>query len=457
MNLTLRDYQGAVKSFMHANDRCGILAGMGTGKTGATLMALQELSMVHDDVFPALVLAPLRVATTTWPDEVAKWDNINLKIVAVVGSAADRRAALAQKADIYTTNYENLPWLCETLGDDWPFQTVVADESTKLKSFRTRQGSKRAKALGAVAHTRVKRFYALTGTPSPRGIGDLWGQMWFIDQGSRLGRSFAAFSNRWFRPDYSGFGLIPLPNAQKEIQAAIKDVCITISAADYMDLPELIENDVVVDLPRPARTLYRDMERTMFAEIGAEGVEANNAAARTNKCLQIAAGAIYTDGQEWEEVHDAKLDALEDIVEEAAGMPILVSYQFKSDLARILKRFGKRARHLDQNPKTITDFNAGKIDILCAHPASAGHGLNLQYGSNILVYFSSGWNLEEDMQILERIGPTRQYQAGLNREVYVHRIVARDTVDELVATSRQTKRSVQDVLLEAMKKHKGNT
>ena len=234
----------------------------------------------------------------------------------------------------------------------------------------------------------------------------------------------------------------------------IRDVCITVTAADYMDLPELIDNNIEVDLPPSARQLYHDMELKMFAEIEEHGINAPNTAACINKCLQIAAGAAYVDDRgTWIHVHDSKLDALEDVVEEASGMPVLVSYMFKSDLARILKHFGNKARHLDRNPKTVIDWNAGKIPILCAHPASAGHGLNLQYGSNIIAYFSSGWNLEHDMQILERIGPTRQAQAGLNREVYVHRIVARNTVDEMVAERRAGKKSVQEVLLAAMKRN----
>jgi SNF2 family DNA or RNA helicase len=455
-----RDYQSDIKRFIQETPRCGVFAGMGTGKTASVLMALQELSLIYD-VFPALVLAPLRVARSTWPDEVEKWDDITLTISAVIGTADERRAALSVGADVCTTNYENLPWLRQHFGADWPFVTVVADESTKLKSFRLRQGGSRARVLGQVTwpqkkpivHQTVQRFISLTGTPTPNGVKDLWGQAWYWDRGARLGRSYNAFKGRWFRDSWDGFGIEPLPHAQVEIQSALKDLCITILAGDYFDLPALITNTVMVDLPPKARVLYDQMRRQMYAEIG-DGVEAFNAAARTNKCLQIAAGAVYvTDEGEWEMVHDEKLDALEDIIEEAAGMPVLVSYQFQSDLTRILKRF-KQARALDHKPQTLKDWNAGKIPLLAAHPGSAGHGLNLQYGSNILCYFTSGWNLEEDMQILERIGPTRQAQSGLNREVYVHRIQARDTVDEEVAESREGKKTVQEILLTAMKRNR---
>jgi SNF2 family DNA or RNA helicase len=449
-----RDYQSEIILFIQLNLRCGVFAGMGVGKTVATLTALQELNMV-EDVFPALVIAPLRVAWTTWPDESAKWDHLDLIVIPVIGNANARRAALLKKAEVYTTNYENLPWLREHFGNDWPFKTVVADESTRLKSFRLKQGTQRAKALGQVAHTHVTRFIALTGTPAPNGIIDVWGQTWFLDKGDRLGRTFTAFTERWFWAKRYGFE--PMRHAQKEIQEMIRDVCITVTAADYMDLPDLIDNDVIVDLPPSARLLYSDMEQKMFAMIEEFGIEAPNTAAVINKCLQIAAGAAYVDDRgTWKHIHDAKLDALTEIIEASGGMPVLVSYMFKSDLARILKRFGSKARHLDRNPKTVIEWNAGKIPILCAHPASAGHGLNLQFGSNIIAYFSSGWNLEHDMQILERIGPTRQAQAGLNREVYVHRIVARNTVDEMVSERREGKKSVQEVLLAAMRRHGKN-
>ncbi|EXI92399.1 MAG: hypothetical protein AW12_00610 [Candidatus Accumulibacter sp. BA-94] len=449
----LRDYQRDIVRFIHEHNRCAIWASMGAGKGLATLTALDALDLI-ERVYPALVIAPLRVAESVWPDEVGKWDHLkHLRVSPIVGSIKERIQALRHPAEIYTVNYETLPWLVEQLGEDWRFPTVVADESTKLKGFRLRQGTQRAQALGSVAHAKVERFIELTGTPAPNGLADLWGQMHFLDAGSRLGRTHSAFTDRWFRLKHDGYGLEPLPHAQSEIQTRLADLCLTITAADYFDLPPLIENEIMVDLPAAARRVYRDMEKAMFAQIDGHDVEAFNAAAKTNKCLQLANGAAYVDGAgTWKEVHDAKLTALEDIVEEAAGAPVLVAYQFRSDLARILKKFSKAARHLDSDPQTLRDWNAGKIPLLVAHPASAGHGLSLQYGGNILAYFSSGWNLEEDQQILERLGPTRQAQSGLNREVYVHRIVARDTVDELVAVRRQTKADVQQILLDYMKR-----
>jgi SNF2 family DNA or RNA helicase len=424
---------------------------MGLGKSVSTLTALSELLLVEDG--PVLVVAPLRVARTTWPDEVRKWSHLNhLRIMPVIGDLNQRRAALRYRADIYTTNFEQLPWLVDHFGEKWPYKIVIIDEATKLKGHRLKQGTQRAKALARVAWSKVSRLVELTGTPSPNGLLDLWGQAWFLDRGERLGRTFDGFKQRWFRPSYDGYGNEPIDCAQREIQAKLKDLCLTIDARDWFDLKEPIVNNIYVDLPPAARKLYTDMEKRMFMELEEHQVEAFGAAARTIKCLQLANGAAYVgEGTgEWKPVHDAKLEALEEIVEEATGMPVLVAYHFKSDLARMLKAFPK-GRQLDANPQTIKDWNEGKIPVLFAHPASAGHGLNLQDGGNILVFFGHWWNLEERLQIIERIGPTRQMQAGHDRPMFIHNILARDTVDDMVLERVQTKREVQDILLDAMR------
>jgi SNF2 family DNA or RNA helicase len=446
---TPRAYQTLIRDHILDRPRSAVWAGMGMGKTTSTLNALDAIALADDA--PVLVLAPLRVARSTWPDETAKWSHLSgLSVMPVLGSERERRAALRMPAQVYTTNYEQLPWLVEHWGDRWPYRTVVADESTKLKSFRLRQGGARAQALGRVAHTKVKRFVQLTGTPSPNGLQDLWGQAWFLDAGERLGRTYSAFSNRWFRTAPNGFGTVALPHAQAEIQAKLQDLCLTVEAKDWFDLREPIVNNIYVDLPIKARMHYAEMERQMFTQLGEHEVEAFGAAARTIKCLQIANGAAYVgDDGAWQDLHDEKLQALESIINETAG-PVLVAYHFKSDLARLLAAFPK-GQHLDANPKTIRDWNAGKIPVLFAHPASAGHGLNLQDGGSTLVYFGHWWNLEERLQILERIGPTRQMQAGHDRPVFIHNIIARDTVDELVMERIETKREVQDILLAAMK------
>lgn len=449
---TPRPYQTMIRDHILDVPRCAIWAGMGMGKTTSTLNALDALLLVDDA--PILVLAPKRVALSTWPEETRKWEHLkDMSVMPIVGDEATRRAALRFDSQIHTMNYENLEWLVAYWGERWPYRTVVSDESTKLKGFRLRQGGKRAQALGRVSHTKIKRFIQLTGTPSPNGLVDLWGQAWFLDAGQRLGRTFSAFTQRWFTTSPDGFGIKPLPFAQAEIQDKLRDLCLTVDAKDWFDLKEPIVNNIFVDLPMKARKHYAEMEKEMFTQIDAHGVEAFGAAARTVKCLQIANGAAYVgeSNTEWKELHDAKLQALDSIVEGAAGAPILVAYHFKSDLARLVRAF-PQGRPLDADPKTIRDWNAGRIPVLFAHPASAGHGLNLQDGGNIIVYFSHWWNLEERLQILERIGPTRQMQAGHDRPVFVHNIIARDTVDEMVIERCNTKREVQDILLDAMKR-----
>lgn len=456
--MSLRDYQRAIVQHICDTPRCNVWAGMGTGKTLSTLTALEALDFVEDPL-PALVLAPLRVARSTWPDEVRKWAHLRgLRVSCATGALHSRVQALDMDADIVTINYEQLTWLIPFLGRTWPFRTVIADESTRLKSFRLRQGGKRAQVLGRIAHTRVKRWINLTGTPAPNGLIDLWGQAWFLDSGQRLGRTFNAFENRWFASRRVGASqyarqLTPLPGAQAEIEQRLADLTITVRAKDFLDLPPLVENVIEVELPDRARRHYRELEREMYTVLktGSE-VEAFNAAAKTMKCLQAANGAVYTDNEgTWEEVHNAKLEALQSVIEEANGAPVLVAYHFKSDLARLCAAF-PQGRVLDAEPRTITRWNQGQIPLLFAHPASAGHGLNLQDGGNILVFFGLNWNLEEHEQIIERIGPTRQAQAGHDRPVYVHRIVARDTVDELVLQRLQSKASVQDILLDAMRR-----
>lgn len=453
---TARPYGHLITQHILATERCAIWAGMGMGKTVSTLNAIDALLMAEDD--PVLVVAPLRVARTTWPDEVRKWEHLRgINIVPIVGSAEERLMAVRQAAQVYTVNYENLPWLVEHWGERWPYRTVVLDEATKVKGFRLRQGTQRAKALAQVAHSKVRRLIQLTGTPSPNGLQDLWGQAWFIDRGQRLGRTYSAFSQRWFQTAHDGYGSIPLGHAQKEIQDLMRDVCLTVDAKDWFDLREPIVNNILVDLPMQARKHYREMEKAMFTEIESHEVEAFNAAARTIKCLQIANGAAYVgEGNEtWKELHSAKLEALDSIVEEAGGAPVLVAYHFKSDLARLQRAYPDGL--LLSTDTGLRAAQAGEGRVWFGHPASMGHGVDgLQQHCNILAFFGHWWNLEERLQMIERIGPTRQMQAGHDRPVFIHNIVARDTVDELVMARIDTKREVQDLLLEAMKTRRAN-
>lgn len=465
---TPRDYQGIMTDHIIRTPRCAVWAGMGLGKTGGTLNALDTLTVL-DNPYPALVLAPLRVARSTWSEEAAKWSTFrHIGISPVTGTNAERTSALRQPADIYCLNYENLQWLEEQLGDAWPFRTVVADEATRLKNIRLRQGGKRAAVLRRYAFSKVKRFIELTGTPAANGMKDLWGQMYLLDQGQRLGRTYEAFEQRWFgyqrvRDAVSHkehIQTIIFPHSQAEIQERLKDICLSLNAADYFDIREPLLMPVYVDLPSAARKLYTDMERKLFMEIEGHSIEAVNAGAKSNKCAQLASGAAYLDpevdednhpkAREWRVVHDEKIEALESIIEEVGGMPLLVAYFFKSDLARLKKAFPK-GRHIDTK-KDEDDFKAGKIDLAFVHPASIGHGVDgFQYVTNVIAFFTLTWNLEHYQQLIERIGPVRQIQAGFNRNVFIYLILARNTVDEDKLERQKTKKAVQDILLNSLR------
>ena len=452
---TPRAYQGLGIGHLLDNERCALHAGTGTGKTSMTLTAADTLLLAGESN-KILCLGPLRVARDVWTDEAAKWDHTShLRISKVMGTEPERKAALRKKADIYVTNYEQLPWLQKTMGNDWDFDTVVADEATKLKGFRLQQGGERTRALGKVAHKKVRRFIELTGTPAPNGIKDLWGQLWFLDAGQRLGRSFTAFSERWFQLDRDGYGLKPLPHAFDEITTLVSDLCLSIQAKDYFDLRAPIVNNIPVILPPKAMVAYREMEREMFLEIEEVGIEAFHAASRNIKCLQLANGAIYLDktGSAWAPLHNAKIEALESIVEEACGMPVLVSYTFKSDLARLLKHF-KGSVDL-ATTEGMRRFKAGLAPMGVGHPASIGHGIDgLQDVTNIIVFFGLDHNLEHREQIIERIGPTRQYQSGHDRPTFIHNLVAKGTLDELVLLATDTKAEIQQLLLDRLKERK---
>lgn len=457
-----RPAQGPMIDHMLRHLRSGLFAGMGTGKTTAVLSVLHTLQLVEDG--PILIIAPLRVAENTWPDEVARWTQFAeaFNVVTILGDAKTRAAALEQALHtanaIATINFENLPWLVEWLVQKkivWPFRTVVVDEASKLKGFRLKQGTQRARALATVAHKHIDRMILLTGTPSPNGLQDLYGPLWFLDGGGRLGRTFSAFTQRWFRPSFNGFGIEPLDHAHDEIHKRIGDICLSLNAADWFDLHEPVKNIIEVRLPAKARGLYADMEKKFFADIDGHEVEAFSAAAKSMKLLQLCSGAAYVGegNTEWVTVHDAKIEALESVIEEAGGMPVLVFYHFKSALARLMKAF-PGAINVGTSGG-LRDAKKGKGRVWLGHPASMGHGVDgLQYHTNICAFFDLDWNLENHLQAIERIGPTRQAQAGFDRPMFVHYLVARDTVDEVVLQRIETKREVQDLLLEALKRGK---
>jgi hypothetical protein len=401
---------------------------------------------------PALVLGPLRVARDVWPDEAMKWRHLrDISVSAVTGTPAQRREALKGDKMVYSTNYENLPWLIEHLGDKWPFGTVIADESTKLKSFRLKQGGQRAQALGKVAWAGVNRWINLTGTPAPNGLQDLWGQNWFVDQGKRLGRTFSGFRQRWFYSDQT-MRVVPFRHSQGEIQELLKDVSLTLDPKDWFNLQDPVVTQVKVRLPGPAMAVYKKFEKTMFAELacGTE-LEVFNAAAKTNKCLQIANGCVYLEGNDRRQIHDEKLEALESLVDEI-GTQVLVAYAFVSDMDRIKAKFKDRAAVISTKEGMLA-FKSGKAQMGIAHPASMGHGVDgLQQFTNVLIRFGRDWNLENQMQMAERIGPVRQFQAGLDRAVLIYDIVTVDTLDEDVIERHISKRETQDILMAAMRR-----
>lgn len=441
-------------------DRCAWWSGMGTGKSVTTLTLLNNLWDVgtHDKT---LVLAPKRVAKNVWPYEALKWKHLNnIKVSAVVGTPEQRRAALRADANVFTINYENIPWLLEELGRKrWPFANVVADEATKLKGFRLTQGRTRSRFIGSIAHAgRVKRWINLTGTPAPNGLQDLWGPTWMLDQGQRLGRSYNAYMQRYFRRKWgSQWGVELMPYADQLIHDRVDDICLSVE--HELDVHRPIVSNVVVDLPRRARRLYDDMERRMFIEIGQYDVEVMNQANKSMKCLQIASGACFVDDEKnWEHLHDAKIEGFESVINEFSGTPILLTYWWQPTLTRLQAHFGKRLTVLDDSKATEDKWNRGEIPILAAHPQSAGHGLNLQDGSNVIVYFDQWWNLELDQQMFERIGPVRQAQSGHDRPVYRVNLIARDTTDATVIHRLRTKDSVQQALIHAaMKRNRGQS
>jgi SNF2 family DNA or RNA helicase len=451
-----------------ANKRCALLARMGMGKTSA-VMSVCDTLLLADEVKRPIVFAPLRVARSTWPEEAAKWEQFaHLKVQPIVGTLDQRKAALRNdKADIYTSNYDVLPWLVDTVGvDHWPFDMGIADEATKIKSFRLLQGGKRAQALSKIAHDKMRRWLNLTGTFVPNGLADTWGPMWFIDRGMRLGRTYDAFESRWFgyqrardavHAHKTRIKRIAFPHAQKEITDAIKDVALALNPKDWFPIKDPIVVRVYVDLPPAVKALYRNMEREMFMHLKGYDIEAFASSGKVIKCLQLANGAVYTGSDEqierdishWVEAHDEKLQALESIVEEAQGEPVMVAYHFKPDLMRLKKRF-PNGRHINTK-KDEDDFKAGLIDVAFVHAQSIGHGVDgFQNVCHIIVFFAIWWDMETHDQLIERIGPMRQMQAGLDREVMVYLILARGTVDETVDERIVLKRATQDATMDTL-------
>lgn len=398
------------------------------------------------EVNKVLVVAPLRVAEDTWTKESAKWDHLQgLRVVRVLGSQARRICALETDADIYCINRENIPWLVKYYGTDWPFDGVVLDELSSFKS----PSSKRFKAMRKVRPL-IKHIVGLTGTPSPNGLIDLWAQIYLLDQGKRLGRTLTEYRNRYFNPGrrngYVVYDWVPKVGAEDEIYRRISDICISMKACDYLKLPERVDVVRTVKLDNEAQTVYTEMEKEAVLELGPnEIVDAGTAAVVSGKLLQIANGAVYDENGKTHIIHESKLDTLEDVIEAVNGRPVLVFYAYQHDLERIMQRFSQ-ARKLEGSAE-IDAWNRGEIPILLAHPAGAGHGLNLQAGGNHIVWFGLTWSLELYQQANARI-----YRQGVKGErVTITHLVAEGTIDEDVMRVLDGKATRQDALLEAVK------
>lgn len=421
----------------------GLFLDMGLGKTVSALTAVDKLINDRFEVRRVLVIAPLRVAKLTWAAEVDKWDHLSLKVTKVLGGESKRLQALAENADIYVINRENVPWLVDLYkGKRWPFDMVIIDESSSFKNPR----SLRFRALRKVL-PQIKRMVLLTGTPSPRSLMDLWPQLYLLDRGERLGRTLTAYRSEYFRPGKSNgftvFEWLPNKDAQEKIHKAIGDICVSMSAADWLDIPEKMDNIIEVELPTKARKIYDTLKRDYAITIQQDDITAVNAAVLTGKLLQVANGALYHDDKTYTEIHKAKIDALKELAE-SATTPVIVFYWLKSDLERLKKEFPK-ARTLEDE-KDLADWNSGKIDMLLLHPSSAGHGLNLQAGGHTIIWFGLTWSLELYQQANARL-----HRQGQRSSVIVHHILAKDTMDERVLKALQEKRMGQDSLLAAVR------
>ena len=410
-------------------------------KTAITLTAIDALMYDHFEISKVLIIAPLRVAQTTWTNEASKWEHLeHLRLARVIGSVSERQKALKSDADIYVINRENVEWLVENYPFD--FDMVVIDELSSFKSYQ----SKRFKALRRV-RPKVSRIVGLTGTPAPNGLMDLWAEINLLDMGERLGRYITHYRDRYFRPDKRNGAIVysykPLPDAEEQIYERISDICISMKAVDYLTMPERIDNMVEVSMSEKEKKLYRTLEKEMLLPFADGDIDAVNAAALTNKLLQLANGAAYDENGNVKLIHDRKLDALEDLIEAANGKPVLVYYSYKHDKERILQRFNAREINTEQD---IADWNSGVIPIAVAHPASCGHGLNLQGGGSTIVWFGLTWSLELYQQANARL-----YRQGQTETVVINHIITKGTVDEKVMKALQNKDAGQELLLEAVK------
>ena len=443
------EYQSFATDYIEYHPISALLIDMGLGKTVITLTALFDLLFDSFEIHKVLVVAPLRVGLISWPDELKKWEHLHfLKSSIVIGTEMERLRALKAKSDIYIINRENLEWLVTKSGYKFDFDTVVIDELSSFKNGR----SKRHKALMTV-RPYVKRIIGLTGTPAGNGLMDLWAEFKCLDYGSRLGRFITRYREEYFLPDKRNgmvvFSYKPQAGAEARIYSKISDITISMKAIDHLKMPDLIEVERAVELDEHEISLYKELVEEMVLELKDKEITSANAAVLTGKLLQIANGAIYSDSGEIVEIHDRKLDELEDIIEAANGKSLLVAYWFKHDLDRIKKRLdelGVIYKTLDK-PENIRQWNDKELQVGLIHPASAGHGLNLQSGGNTIVWFGLTWSLELYQQTVARL-----YRQGQKSgSVVVMHIIAKGTMDELVLRALKDKDMTQTRLIDAVK------
>jgi SNF2 family DNA or RNA helicase len=443
MKYNPHDYQKYATSFILENPISAILLDMGLGKSIITLTAIYDLCLDSFDVSKVLVIAPLRVARDTWPAEIEKWDHLNgLTYSVAVGNETQRKVALMQKVNIHIINRENVEWLVNRSNIPFDYDMVVIDE---LSSFKSHQ-AKRFKSLLKVRPT-IKRIVGLTGTPSSNGLMDLWAQFRILDMGQRLGRFISHYRSNFFDPDKRNqqiiFSYKPKPGAEDAIYRLISDITISMKSTDYLKMPECVINEVPVSLSEKEQQVYDKLKQDLVLSLKGDEIDAVNAAALSNKLCQMANGAVYGENQQVVEIHDRKLDALEDLIEGANGKPVLIAYWFKHDLERICKRFEVRQIKTSED---ITDWNNGRIPVAVIHPASAGHGLNLQSGGSTLIWFGLTWSLELYQQTNARL-----WRQGQKDTVVIHHIITKGTIDEQVMKALQKKDKTQSALIDAVK------
>ena len=444
MKYNPHNYQTYATDFIVGHPEAAVFLDMGLGKSVITLTALLDLCLDRFEIAKVLVIAPLRVARDTWTAELQKWDHLKCFTYAtVIGSVSEREAALRKKAHIYLINRENVSWLIEESGFPFDFDMIVIDELSSFKSYQ----AKRFRSLLRVRPT-VKRIVGLTGTPAGNGLTDLWAEFRILDLGKRLGRFITHYRNRYFLPDKRNgmtvYSYKPLPGAEDAIYRQISVITVSMKAVDHLDMPECIFNDVTVSLSEEERQKYDTLRNDLILSLGEDEIDASNAASLSNKLSQMANGAVYGEDKTVHRIHDRKLDALEDLIEAANGKPVLVAYWYRHDLERIRTRFCVRKI---RTPTDISDWNAGKIPVAVIHPASAGHGLNLQAGGSTLIWFGLTWSLELYLQTNARLW--RQGQTA--KTVVIHRIVAEGTVDELMLKALDRKERSQNSLIDAVR------